>query len=449
MQNSAAPRYQFIAHALNGDGPFRPVVSNDAHGQPITVQSSYLVRYPRESDLKFSRRNEVAFFDSPMAQAAGDFVGYLSERNPVRSLPHALYKTIADDADGKGNSIDVFWQAFMIEAKARGCMCLLVDMPAMDADTMGEQISGRVAPYLAAIKPEQITEYELGQDGRFVFAEFAGRYIKDDGERVDASWRFDRFGWEVRATKGGAILDAGEHPLDQCPILIFTEGGDFPAFGPFALIADLSKRLFNLDSEMDEILRAQTFSLLTMQVPEGSADSQKIDAARVVGETIGTANLMVHTGSTPTFIAPDSGPAATYAARIDAIRSRINEIGLAIASPNQRESGISMQMRFHKINAALAKFASQMEDLERRAWDLCRQWLGMSVAPEVQWSRNYNLADATTELDVLARMQATGMPAEVIREQQKRIVAVQFSGADQAVVEDIHQAIDERAQEVA
>ena len=141
MQNSAASRYQFIAHALNGDGPFRPVVSHDAHGQPITVQSSYLVRYPRESDLKFSRRNEVAFFDSPMAQATGDFVGYLSERNPVRNLPHALYKTIADDADGKGNSIDVFWQAFMIEAKARGCMCLLVDMPAMDADTMGEQIS--------------------------------------------------------------------------------------------------------------------------------------------------------------------------------------------------------------------------------------------------------------------------------------------------------------------
>lgn len=449
MQNSAASRYQFIAHALNGDGPFRPVVSHDAHGQPITVQSSYLVRYPRESDLKFARRNEVAFFDSPMAQATGDFVGYLSERNPVRSLPHALYKAITDDADGKGNSLDVFWQTFMIDAKARGCMLLLVDMPAMDADTMGDQISDRVAPYLAAIKPEQITEYELGQDGRFVFAEFAGRYIKDDGERVEASWRFDRFGWEVRAVKGGAILDAGEHPLDQCPVLIFSEGGDFPSFGPFAPIADLSKRLFNLDSELDEILRAQTFSLLTMQVPDGSTDSQKIDAARVVGETIGTANLMVHTGSTPAFIAPDSGPAATYMQRIDAVRARINEIGLAIASPSQRESGISMQMRFHKINAALAKFASQMEDLERRAWDLCRQWLGMSVAPEVQWSRDYNLADAMTELDVLANMQATAMPGEVIREQQKRIVAVQFSGADQAVVENIHQAIDERAREVA
>lgn len=448
MQNSAAPRYQFIAHALNGDGPFRPVIAHDSSGQPGAVHSSYLVRYPRESDLKFARRNEVAFFDAPMAQAVGDFVGFLSERPPVRDLPHALYNAVADDADGKGNSLDVFWGLFMLEAKARGCMCLLVDMPSQVVNSLGEQIAGRVAPYFTALAPELITEYELGEDGRFVFAEFSGSYVTDDGKRVDATWHFDRQGWQVTNAKGD-ILDAGVHGLDQCPILIFTEGGDFPAFGAFAPIADLSKRLFNLDSELDEILRSQTFSLLTMQVPEGSTDSQKIDAARVVGETIGTANLMVHTGSTPTFIAPDAGPAATYAARIDAIRARINEIGLAIASPNQRESGISMQMRFHKINAALAKFASQMEDLERRAWDLCRQWLGMSVAPEVQWSRNYNLADAMTELDVLANMRATGMPAEVIREQQKRIVAVQFSGADQAAVEDIHQAIDERAQEVA
>ena len=448
MQNAAAHRYRFIAHALNGDGPFRPVVSYDSAGGPLSIGQSYIVRYPRESDAKFARRCEVAFFDSPLAQHASDFVGYLSERNPVRDLPHPLFDAIADDADGKGNSVDVFFQNFMVQAKARGCMCLLVDMPAQDANSLGEQIAGRVAPYWTAIAPELITEYELGEDGRFVFADFAGSYVKPDGERISATWHFNRQGWEVR-NGAGALLDAGDHPLDQCPILIFSEGGDFPSFGPFAPIADLSKRLFNLDSELDEILRAQTFSLLTMQVPDGSTDSQKIDAARVVGETIGTANLMVHTGSTPAFIAPDSGPAATYMARIEAIRQRIGEIGLAIASPNQQESGVSMQMRFHKINAALARFASQMEDLERRAWGLSRQWLGMSVAPTVQWSRDYNLADAATELEVLASMQATAMPQAVIAAQQKRIVAVQFSGADQEEQDVIYAAIDERAQEVA
>lgn len=446
MQNQAASRYTFIAHALNGDGPFRPVVAHNSSGQPITVESSYLVRYPRESDAKYAKRNEVAFYDSPMAQAVSDFVGFLSERAPVRDIPHALYKAIADDADGKGNALDVFWQQFMTGAKARGCMCLLVDMPATLTNSLGEQIAGRVAPYLTAIPPERITEYELGQDGRFDFAEFDGTYTLPNGDRVDATWHYNRLGWEVRNRKG-EILDADEHPLDQCPIIIFTEGGDFPAFGSFAPIADLSKRLFNLDSELDEILRAQTFSLLTMQVPDGSTESQKLDAARTVGETVGTANMLVHTGSTPAFIAPDSGPASTYMQRIDSVRQRIRDLSLDVSSPDQQESGIAMQMRFHKLNGALAHFAGQMEDFERRMWDLCRQWLGMTAAPVVQWSRDYNLADPVTELDVLANMQATAMPEPVIAEQQKRIVAVQFAGASQEVRDAITAAIDERAKE--
>lgn len=447
MKNAAASRYQFIAHALAGDGPFRPVIAHDSSGQPGAVHSSYLVRYPRESDLKFARRNEVAFFDAPMAQAVGDFVGFLSERPPVRDLPHALYKAVADNADGKGNSLDVFWWLFMRAAKARGCMCLLVDMPSQVVNSLGEQIAGRVAPYFTALAPELITEYELGEDGRFVFAEFSGSYVTDDGKRVDATWHFDRQGWQVTNAKGD-ILDAGVHGLDQCPILIFTESGDFPAFGAFAPIADLSKRLFNLDSELDEILRSQTFSLLTMQVPDGSPNEEKVAAARTVGETIGASNLMVHTGSTPAFIAPPDGPAVIYMQRIEGIRQRISELALSVVSPNERESGISMQMRFHKINAALAKFASQMEDLERRAWDLCRQWLGMSAAPDVQWSRDYSLADAVTELEVLASMRATNMPAAAIAEQQKRFVAVQFSGASQETRDAINMEIDERAQEV-
>ena len=184
-----------------------------------------------------------------------------------------------------------------------------------------------------------------------------------------------------------------------------------------------------------------------MQVPDGSPNEEKVAAARTVGETIGTSNLMVHTGSTPAFIAPPDGPAVIYMQRIDGIRQRISEIALSVVSPNERESGISMQMRFHKINAALSRFAGQMEDLERRAWDLCRQWLGMTAAPQIQWSRDYSLADAVTELEVLASMQATNMPQAAIAEQQKRIVAVQFSGASQDVQDAIYESIDETASE--
>lgn len=439
-------RFQFIAHALEGDGPFRPVVVEN--GTSVSLAgSSYLVRYPRESDLKYARRNEVAWFASPLMQAASRFVDYIAARTPSRNLPHELYASMAEDIDGKANSIDVFWRQFMLHFKARGSMLLLVDMPPAMEPSMAAQIASRAAPYWTMIAPELLTDYEIGDDGKFNYAEFGGNYTKPDGKRVPCVWHFDREGWEVRDSDK-KLLDASPHPLGECPLLIATEGGDFPNFGPFAAIADLSKRLFNLNSELDEILRAQTFSLLTMQVPENSTDDQKIKAAQVVGETIGTSNLMVHSGSTPAFIAPSDGPANIYLQRIDKLKDEIGEIGLDVRGSNSQESGIALQMRFQALNAALGGFSGRMEDLERRAWELSRVWLGMTQAPSTQWQRDFNLADVEKEMTVLQQMQAAAMPTAVIVEQEKRVVAVQFAGLDQEAQDKVNASIEERLAEV-
>jgi len=443
MPNPSATRYTFIAHALDGDGPFRPSVSYDGLGKAALAGQSYLVRYPRESDEKYARRCELAFFASPLAQACSRFTGYIGTRPVIRTYPHELYAAMADDIDGKGNDIGVFFGEFEKQAKARGAMCLLVDMPATMAPNLAEQMEARVAPYWTAIKPESITDYAIGDHGKFEFAEFAGNYQRPDGSRVECIWHFDEQGWKA-LDKENKVIDADLHGLTECPILIFTEGGDFPHFGPFSAIADLSKRLFNLDSEMDEILRSQTFSLLTMQVPENSTEAQKLAAAQTVGQTIGTSNLMVHSGSTPAFIAPDSGPADTYLKRIDKIREQIGEIGLNVATINQQESGVAMQMRFASINAELSSFSGRMEDLERRAWELSRQWLGMTQAPDTQWPRDFNLADVESELRILTEMQGAAMPDAVIAEQSKRITSIQFSGLDQERQDAISAAIDER-----
>jgi hypothetical protein len=447
MPNHSAARFEFIGHALAGDGPFRPVVTYDGSGRAVNVGTSYLVRYPRESQEKFARRCELAFYASPLGQACSRFVGYISTRPALRELPHDLYERMAQDIDGKNNSISVFWSQFMVQFKARGSMLLLVDMPATMAPSMAAQMATRTAPYWTAIKPEDVSDYGLGDDGRFDFVEFAGNFTREDGSRTPCTWRFDREGWQA-TDKEKKILDAGDHPLSECPVLIASEGGDFPHFGPFSAIADLSKRLFNLDSELDEILRAQTFSLLTMNVPQGSTSDQKLEAARVAGQTIGVNNLMVYEGTAPGFIAPDSGPASTYITRIDKLRDQVNEIGLSVATVNQQESGIAMQMRFASINAELASFAERMEDLERRAWDLSRQWLQMTQAPDVEWPRDFNVADVEQELKILSEMQATAMPVEVIAAQQKRVVSIQFAGAEQEDVAKIHDAIDTRVQEV-
>lgn len=444
--STESARFQFIGHALRGDGPFRPRVQTDGYGAAISVGSTYLVQYPRESATKFARRNELAWYASPLSRACSRFTGYVSTRQAMRGLPHDLYTVMADDVDGKGNAIDVFWLQFMVEAKARGSMLLLVDMPNALTPTMATQLATRTAPYWTQIAPELLTDYEVGDDGRFNFAEFPGT-LKRDNEAVDCTWHFDRESWKA-TDKDKRVLAQGDHPLGECPLLIFTEGGDFPCFGPFAAIADLSKRLFNLDSELDEILRAQTFSLLTMQVPDDTTSASKTEAAKVAGETIGTNNLMVHTGSTPAFIAPPDGPARVYLDRIDKLRMQIDEIGLNVANINQQESGIAMQMRFQAINGELTRFSGRMEDLERRAWDLSRKWLQMTSAPTVNWPRDFNLADVQTEMTILAGMQAAAMPQPVIEAQQRRVVALQFGGLDQEQKDRIDSAIAEKSLEL-
>ncbi len=443
MPNLSAQRYRFISHALNADGPFRPVVTDTGLGNAQLSGLSYLVKYPRESDQKFARRNEIAFYASPLLRACARFVGYLSTRQPVRETMNDLFSAVADDVDGKGNAINVFLQQFSLDAKARGSMLLLVDMPPNVAGSLADQVAMRRLPFWSAIRPEDVTEYSIGDDGKFNSVSFSGNCENTAGEVVDCIWTFTRKAWSAKDKNQRDVIPPGEHPLGECPVLIFTEGGDFPHFGPFAAIADLAKRLFNADSELDEILRSQTFSLLTMQVPEGSTDSQKIAAAQVAGETIGTSNLMVHSGSTPAFIAPPDGPARIYLDRIKALQSIIDEIGLNVATVNTQESGIAMQLRFQAINGELSKFAGRMEDLERRAWELSRRWLGMTQTPDVEWPRDFNLSDVQAELKILADMQATGMPAIVIAEQQKRISALQFAGLDQESQDEIASAIDE------
>lgn len=440
----AADRFEFIGHALRGDGPFRPRVSHQSDGVVATLGPSYLVQYPRESAEKYARRNQLAWYSSPLAQACSRFVGHLSTRSPVRDLPHPLYEVMAQDIDGRGNGVDGFFQQFMTDAKARGSMLLLVDMPEIQALSMEAQIQMRNVPFWVAINPESVIEYELGDNGKFVFVTFSGNYLMADGSRVECIYRYDLQTWSARKPNEKVPFASGEHRLGECPMLIFTEAGSFPYFGPFASIADLSKRLFNLDSELDEILRSQTFSLLTMQVPDGTTDAQKLAAAQTAGQTIGTSNLLVHSGSTPQFIAPTGVAASVYMDRIKSIHEQISRIGLDVASVNQQESGLAMQMRFQTINAELSKFAARMEDLERRAWELSRRWLRLSSVASVQWSRDYSIADVESELRILTEMQASAVPAEMIAEQQRKLVSVQFSGLDQERKDEIYRAIDER-----
>lgn len=408
-------RYQFLADALYGAGGFRPRVSTGTEA-PTLIGSSYLIQYPREGDEKFARRNEVAWYVNDMASACGRFAGYLAKRPPQRRTDNPLLKAFIDDCNWRGDKLDVFWGVFTVEAKARGVMLVLVDMPNETPATRADQLQARAVPYLLPIKPEEVAEIELDERGLVERCEI---FIGDGQVR---GWDAD--GWWVR--KGNDVLDQGAHPLGACPVLAFAET-EFPREGEFSQIADLSKRLFNLHSELDEILRSQTFSLLTYQIPPDQAGL--IDVGAIAGQ-IGTHNMLVHGGTTPAFIAPPAGPAEIYLRRIEAVEERIKAIGHFIEpSSSTQESGLALTLRFQQLNSSLSHFAGRLADLEARVWELVTRWLGLPFeAVSVSWDDDYAIADINAELQKLGAMQLSGFSEATLAAKRQQIVALDLAG---------------------
>lgn len=435
-------QFAFVRDCLNGSGGFRPNISANADGSsPSLSSTSYLVRYPREDEAKYARRQQVAHYRNFLKPACGKFAGYLTSKPPSRTVSNPLLKAVVDNADDCGNSLDVFWNAFAVQAKARGSMLLLVEMPRALPPDQGSQLAQRKVPYLVPIYPEDVVSYKVDSHARLELVAIAD--TDDEGKAIYRVWNTTSWWTQKPGIIGENILESGDHNLGVCPVLAFTESGVFPSLGEWYQVCELSRRYYNAASERDEILRSQTFSLLTYQQPENSAGIDVSAAA----EAISTHNMLIHQGDTPAFIAPPDGPATIYADTLKDIKEDIRQLTYAIEYSGQAESGLALKLRFQDLNAALTAFACRMGDLERRVWDVVCRWLGLSEQPEIAWADSYELTVIDEEMTTLQNMQASAFPEAVVREQMKIVVRTQFANLDPDLLDTLIQAIDLKAKE--
>ncbi|UOF76710.1 44 kda structural protein [Caudoviricetes sp.] len=425
MSNSLfLKRYKTIADALNGSGGF--------------LDGSYLTRYSkRESDEDYTERKNLAQYRNFLRSACNSYVGYIAKKPPMRVVNNPLLAMIVDAANAKNDSLDIFWHQFMIELKARSVMLLLVDMPQQLPESQDEQIINRKIPYLTPIYPEQIFQYTLNDSGMLESIEI--QVVEQSlygSELYICGWDAQR--WWKRGYTDGVEIASGEHGLGICPVLIASETGQFPGFGEFEQITGLSLQYYNVDSELTELRRKQSFSIFTVQVP---STMTALDIKEVMQE-VGTKNGVPYFGERPAYVSPGDGPTAHHETRLDKIVSAIKEVEMNIEdAPNA--SGIAQTIRFQRLNGSLTAFARIMEDLERRMWDLAAKWLGLeNVDIAVSWSKDYSISDINQELIELQQMQSINFPDEVITAKKKVVAQLALSNLQPDELEEILQSIE-------
>jgi len=463
---AALKRFGFLAEALNGEGGFKPQVTWEKEvlstttqdGQQLTAirrvpkltDPCHLVPHKREGVENYAARCALAVYENHLADACDRYLAFLSRRRPMRGNVEApLVKLLIENADMRGTKLDAFFFALAWQLKGRGSMLLLLDMPSDGADapkSLADQIERRKVPFLRAIEPELIESYSV-DDESGLFTSVTIKCVEEvDGkpEHCLRTWNAEE--WRVKL--GDRVIAEGEHPFRQCPLLAVTEsGGMFPVVGRFAQIADMSCSIYNAASKLDELLNAQTFSIPTMQVTAEQAASFDANKMAVV---LGAHNMLIYPGERPDFIAPDAAQAQVHRDVISDKLAAIKRVSMEESTADAgstTESGIARRMRFERLNADLASFATQMQGLEQRMWALFHQGLDLPNKVQVEWPSDFNLIDTAVELDILALFQSTGMPDAVLQAKRETIVMAEFDASDDDTKAELQAALNEYAQQ--
>lgn len=404
------------------------------------MSSDALVQFPREIDEKFKNRQALSYYVNYIAPKVRQFTSYLTQRRVFRDVPNKLLSLILDDADRKGSSLDIFMNSFATNTKLRGTNLCLIDMPKDTTENLYSQIEQRAVPYLVEIAPERVHQYKLDNFGKFEFVIIED--TKDTTEVFGESKNevifryFDKTEWRIY-NKDKEVTEKGVHNLGVCPVIYVSESGTFPCVGGFVQIADISKRIMNLRSELDEILRSQTFSVLTYEIPENfnpDKEGQPIN--------LSTDNLLLYKGSRPEFIAPPESPARVYQDEISKLEAVIDKIAFTDVLEGTSESGIAKKYKFQLLNASLTSFAQTMEDFERSVFMIAALWLGVKNDTVINYPKEFNIKDMKEEIEIASAMFDMGISKEYEALKKKELVSLDLSTLETGQLEAINKEIE-------
>lgn len=377
--------YRLMRDSYYGDGGYR---------------GAYLIPHKRETEQNYRDRQQTAYYLNHFSLIVNALVNPIFKRRPLRDwtgTASPVAEAFLEDVDGAGNDMDSFMQAAALSAKLYGAVFIVVEnFQAMDLPaSMGEALAQRKFPYAYTLDPDRVEGVSIDKNGRVLSIKFRDTAVSSTmGGEKERTVYFDTHSWAVY--EDGALVSSGEHNLGEVPVVWFpsqhVKNGELNPTPELYPIAGIACSLYNHCSWLTEILRNQTFPLLTFPSKEAS------------DLVIGNNNALCYDGDTvrfqPGFISPPSDPAALIQSQIKAMVEEMYRMaGLTFATTTKQEaSGISRQWEFERTNQRLAAFAKRCAAAERKVMALVARWMGLDLEFQATYSSDFGITDVATEL---------------------------------------------------
>lgn len=377
--------YRLMRDAYYGDGGFK---------------GGYLIQHKRELPENYQARQQAAYYMNYFAPIVNALVDPVFKRSPLRDWKGSastIIKAFVKNVDGTGTDMDAFMKQAALSAKLYGAVFLVVEnFQSMDLPpTMGQALQERKFPYAYTLDPDRVESCTIDKNGRVLSIKFRDMAVASTrGEQLERTIYFDEQHWSI--LENGVQVSAGEHNLGEVPVVFFpsqkVKSGEINPTPELYPIAGIAKSLYNHCSWLTEILRNQTFPVLTFPSKEAT------------DLVIGSNNALCYDGDTvkfqPGFISPPSDSAQMLQSQIKMLIEEMYRMaGLSfVTGTRQESSGIARQWEFERTNQRLSEFAKRCSMTERKMVMKVARWMGLDIDYTATYSSDFGVTDISTEL---------------------------------------------------
>jgi hypothetical protein len=364
-----------------------------------------------------------------------------------------------EDVDGSDASMDDFLQRAWDAAGTFGHVVLYFDRPAGAA---GATAADAVMPFVRIYTPLDVLDWIVDDRGiitKIKFQEIAPREnFTDQGNFLYRVRIVDETSWALYDQKTGTFISKGEHQLGCLPIVfLFAQRRPLNRYIGQSVLGDpgLYYDVYNLTSEVRELLRNQTFSWLN--VPLGSGDQAiSVETAKdMLGTAVGTSNVLF-SGLQAQMLTADSSNVTVYQEEIARrLRTIYRLAGIQWeADSKDAEAKGSLALKREDMNTRLAAYADELEKAEYAlACLFYRSRFGADrgddkLEADQVYIRYPDTFDVTPFESLLEQAQAAlslGMPTEFLKELRKTLVSKFLPDLPTDVAETIQKAIEDAA----
>lgn len=426
---------------------------------------------PSQPSPKLKTRRKMARYENVGATLLDQVRAALFRKPPDRTFadPATIddtnpLKAFWANADGNGRSIDAFMQEAWTVAAVFGHSILLADR---DGETPeGQTPSQADAPpvLLRGYTPLDMPDWLVDGAGRLTAVRLLEAAPRESFTEVFTAPGYQvrevtAEGWSVELVQTArkpsnsaqtAEKTVEDHGFKALPVIVLyarrralTPMIGRSVMGDPALYIDL----YNLISEVRELLRNQTFAILN--IPIGDANLSQ--AQELTGQTTGTGNVLFSMQPAD-FISPQDTNVAAYHEHIDRLIRTIYRLAVVgwDSDSLDAESADSRKLKKEDLHQMLSGYAAECEDAETQIAKLVyrahygdswqTQW--EKDQPSISYPDDFNVDSLADMLEHATAALALELGETATKELKKRVATHLLPGATQPTLQKIQEEID-------